>query len=94
MSLLKGKQLIAIVVALVSTILSPIIGAALYPMADEFADQLMAAMNLSGAARAFAWWGAVFLALVAEIVLVVLLAVVLAKLVLWFCSLFNIKVQN
>ena len=68
MSSLKGNAFLT----LVSTILPPIIGQALYPMTKEFADQLIVAMNLSGIARPFVWLCAVSLALMVEIGLVLL----------------------
>ena len=73
MSLLKGNVL----VALVSTILSPTVAATLFrhmiPIAREFADQLVTAMNLSEIVRPFVWLGAVVLVILFVIVLLALL---------------------
>jgi len=73
MNLRKGDML----VALVSSILSPTGAAALWrymiPIAREFADQLVLAMNLPEIARPFVWLGAVLLVILFVEVLLALL---------------------
>ena len=76
MSLLKGN-VGKVLVALVSTILSSPVAAKLFqhiiPIAREFADQLVTAMNLSKIVRPFVWLGSVVLVLLIVIFLVALL---------------------
>lgn len=64
-------------VALVSTILSSPFAAKLFqhiiPIAKEFADQLVTAMNLSEIVRPFVWLGAVLLVITFVVGLLALL---------------------
>ena len=66
-----------VLVALVSSILSPNVAATLFrfmiPIAREFADQLLLEMNLSGIVRPFVWLGAVVLVILFVVGLLALL---------------------